>query len=271
MPDTILLLQLEHERVFKLLDLVARQLANLVRHQPVDHRLLENAFDYLAGYPDQCHHPKEDLLYRKLGSRHPGMAKSLGALVEEHEELARLTDGLRRNLGGLRRGEAGMKDLFAERLREFIDLYRHHMSMEERHFFPAALQSLSRNDWEEIDFAVFDQPDPLIDRSTEERFAQLRDEITQLGEAEKTSAALRKDAAWLGRLEGIADFNEAMQQSGESVRLHRSSDGSYDLERRGSVLVHIPECSEPRAVWCAYFFLKGHSRSGMATPPWVVP
>ncbi len=141
MPDTILLLQLEHDRMAKLLDLVAQQLTNLVRHHPVDHRLLQSAFDYLSDYPDQCHHPKEDLVYRKLRSRHPDMAQSLSDLVEEHERLARLTESLRRTLGELQQDEPGTNDRFAEQLREFLDFYRHHMAMEERHFFPAALQS----------------------------------------------------------------------------------------------------------------------------------
>jgi hemerythrin-like domain-containing protein len=267
MPDTILLLQLEHDRVAKLLDLVAQQLANLVRHHPVNYRLLQNAFDYLSDYPDQCHHPKEDLVYRKLRSRHPDMVKSLSTLVEEHERLAHLTASLRRTLRESQQEKAGTNDWFAKQLREFLEFYRHHMAMEERHFFPAALQSLSRNDWAEIDFTVFDQPDPLLDRSTEDRFAKLRDEITRLGQAQMTSAAHREEAACLGRLHDIADFNEAMQQSGESVRLNRSSEGGYELERGGSVLVHIPECSESRAVWCAYFFLKSHTRFSLL--PWA--
>ena len=259
MPDTILLLQLEHGRVAKLLELVAEQATNLVRHRPADLRLLRSAFDYLSQYPSQCHHPKEDLVYRKLKSRHPDIAQSLSDLEEEHERLARLTESLSLSLRELPQSDAATNDRLAERLRDFGDFYRHHMAMEERHFFPAALQSLSRNDWAEIDFAVFDQPDPLLDRSAEDRFARLRDEVTRLGEAHKTSAARREEAVWLGRLQGIADFNGAMQQCGDSVRLGRSSEGGYELERKGSVLVHIPECDEPRAVWCAYFFLKSHS------------
>ena len=228
---------------------------------------MQSAFDYLSDYPDKCHHPKEDLVYWKLHSRHPVLAESLSVLVEEHERLARMTEGLRRTLGELQRDDAGTNDRFSERVREFLDFYRHHMAMEEEHFCPAALQSLSRNDWAEIDFTVFDQSDPLLDRSTEDRFARLRDEITRLGDAQKTSAARREEAARLGRLQSIADFNEAMQQTGESVRLIRSPEGGYELERKGNALVHIPECSETRAAWCAYFYLKRHTPSHLLPRP----
>jgi hemerythrin-like domain-containing protein len=257
MPDTILLLQLEHGKVAELLDLIDRQLTNLDRCASVNYRLLQNAFDYLSGYPDQCHHPKEDLVYRKLHSRYPDMARSLSAMVEEHEKLTRLTENLKRAIGETQHDPAATNDQLAQQLREFVGFYRHHMTTEEQHFFPAALRLLSRNDWAEIDFAIFDRPDPLLDRESEERFSPLRDEITRLGEAEKTLTGSREEAAWLAKLQGIAAFNNAMQRFGASVSLTRSPEGGYKLEGKGNVLLRIQECSESRAIWSAYFFLKG--------------
>ena len=137
-----------------------------------------------------------------------------------------------------------------------MDFYHHHMLMEEQHFFPLALHRLSRNDFAEIDFTLFDKPDPLFNKEAEEKFVKLSDEITRLGIADKASADQREESALLATFLDIATFNERMQRIGEPVRLIYTSEGGYELERKGNILVHIPACSESRAAWCAYFFWK---------------
>ena len=229
-------------------------------------RLLESAFDYLLDYPDQCHHPKEDLVYRKLLSRFPDMAESLKDLADEHQKLARLTRNLHRALRESPEGSATAKAGLADQLAAFVDFYRLHILLEEQHFFPVALQRLSRHDFAEIDFTLFDQPDHLFNREAEQKFAALHEAIMQLGTADKASSGHREDAASLATFKDIAAFNEAMQRAGEPVNLIRASRGGYELERRGNILVDIPMCSESRAAWCAWFFWKATIMT--RTNPW---
>lgn len=258
MPNIMMLLQVDHGNMAKLLDVIQQQVMNMTRGVPVNYSLLESAFTYLLGYPEQCHHPKEELVYRKLLSRCPDMAESLNDLVEEHEKLGTLTGNLSRAIReSLRDPRAANKGL-ARQLGEFLDFYRHHMIEEEQQFFPAALQLLSRDNFAEIDFTLFDQADPLFNREIDERFAELRDEIMRLGVTEKANIDNRTETAWLATVQDVAAFNEAMEQSGISIRLSRSSEGGYDLEHEGNIIVHIPECNEHCAAWCAYFFWKGH-------------
>jgi len=66
----------------------------------------------------------------------------------------------------------------------------------------------------------------------------------------------RDESALLATFVDIATFNETMQKMGEAFVLVRSSGGGYTLECAGHAQVDIPECSEPRAAWCAYFFWK---------------
>jgi hemerythrin-like domain-containing protein len=99
MPDAIMILQLEHRRIGKLLGLIQQQVTNIYRRAPVNNRLLQIAFEYLSDYPDQCHHSKEDVLYRKLVSRLPDLVPSLNNLAEEHEKLQDLTRNLCQVIG----------------------------------------------------------------------------------------------------------------------------------------------------------------------------
>jgi len=238
-----------------LLGYLRRQATAMSQRAPVNDRLLQTAFEYLSGYPDQCHHPKEDLLYRKLVSRSPELVESLADLVSEHKKLADSTRNLRQVMDESRQDPSALEGL-ADRLRAFVDFYQHHMLMEERHFFPLALQRLSRNDFAEIDFTLFDRPDPLFNQEAEEKFAKLSEEITRLGIADKASADQREESSLLAGFRDITSFNETMRRMGEPVSLVRSSGGGYELECMGKIPVRIPACSEPRAAWCAYFFWK---------------
>ena len=263
MPDVVALLQIDHHRMAKLLHLIEQQAANITRRDPVNFGLLESALDYFSTYPDRCHHPKEDLVYHKLVSRHPEMAESVGDLVEDHETLARLTHSAMRAVRLSRASGANANDELARQLNEFVNFYRHHMLPEDRDFFPAALRGLSRIDLEEIDFALFDASDPLMDGQTEARFSRLRDEIMRLGLAEEADSDRRAEAALLAKIQDVATFNEVMRQSGEVVSLTQPSPGGYDLIHGGNVLLHIPACSESRAAWCAYFFWKATARKNV--------
>ncbi len=102
MPDSILVLQLEHRKIGKVLGLLRRQLAQLQAELPVDRLLLESALDYLSGFPEQCHHPKEDLVYRKLIERFPALAVSLEELASEHKLVDELMRELRQALSDAR-------------------------------------------------------------------------------------------------------------------------------------------------------------------------
>jgi len=69
----ILLLRLEHNRFDDLLDLIEDQLDHA---DLPDRELLRNIVDYFSGYPERCHHPVEDLVYRKLRARNFVLASS---------------------------------------------------------------------------------------------------------------------------------------------------------------------------------------------------
>ena len=71
MPDTLFLLRLEHGNLSKLLGLIENQVAAADAGMPMDEQLLSLASEYFYDYPDRCHHPKEDLVYRRLGERDP--------------------------------------------------------------------------------------------------------------------------------------------------------------------------------------------------------
>jgi hemerythrin-like domain-containing protein len=240
-----------------LLDLIEDQIQRLESGASIDDSLLLLAVEYLTGFPEECHHPKEDLVFRMLQQRAPSRVAGLPDLDAKHEHLARLTERFAKDIRGVLDAPEGAP---TETLRQYIDAYRQHMAAEEQHFFPAVLESLTRNDLADLDFQLFDRKDQLFDRAAEARFARLRREIQQRagdGSAESgdpSGRALTDEIALLRGLDSVESFNRSMHECGR--RLVRYRAGGYALEREGRWLLDIPDCDESRAAWCAYFYVK---------------
>ena len=254
MSDAITVLLLEHRQFARVFHLLDEQYVNAIDRGPVNFRLLESILDYLLDYPAECHHPKEDLVFRKLLQRNPDLAASLKDLVEEHWKLALLTQNLRQAISDAQQEPVAANESLAVQLKEFVDFYRHHMHMEEEHFFPLVAQTLSNGDLAEIDFRLFNQPERFA-QDHDGKFAALYEAITKMGAADRVDTYIRDEAAMLSKLQDIASFNEAMRATGEYVVLSRAGDG-FAVECEGNFVAHIPSCDEARAAWCAYFFWK---------------
>jgi hemerythrin-like domain-containing protein len=172
MSDTIVLLQLEHRNIARLLTVLEHDCARLQADATADLGVVVSALEYFVDYPDRCHHPKEDRVFRRLEQCDPALAHEVGDLLADHEDVSRFAGEMARRAGAAR--TRGVDAEFVLRLRQFIKVYRDHLQAEEEHFFPAVLSTLTREDWETIDFDVFDREDPLFDHAVEERFRALR-------------------------------------------------------------------------------------------------
>ena len=265
MSDTLLLLGFEHQTFSELLSLIDGQRRDLEKGDPVDIHLLQSVTEYFRDYADECHHPIEDIVLRRLSLRDPAAVPDPDRLSQDHQEIARLTSLLETTIrAAASNGDARTPEL-GEIMEQFVESYRSHMSMEEEHLFPAATKALTTEDWAEIDFGVFDRDDPLYDSSTEARFERLRKEIEKsANELSPRTIGLRQ-AKRLQRLVSITDFNKSMRNSSiheRNCQLVRHPQGGYGLVLDGKSTLDIPECNEQQAVWCAYYFLQGRATCG---------
>jgi len=176
-PDVILILRLEHRNLAKVLDVLDHQLQRLDREGTLDYELVESVMEYFQGYPDKCHHPKEDLIFRHLDARGLSKSEGLKDLVEEHKALAALAVRTAELVHDARARNLAPNEAIESHLRQFLGFNRLHMAMEEKYFFKLAERSLSQDDWGEIEFDIFDREDPVFDADTEHGFEVLRDRI----------------------------------------------------------------------------------------------
>ena len=150
--------------------------AFFMKAQP-DYDVLAAIAAYFVGFPDRCHHPKEDLIYRKMRVRNPELAQTVPDLEAEHEEIAPLAHKFWEAVQSVLQGAEISRNTFDEVARHFVRVQRRHMEMEEEHFLPLAQQILTRHDWAEIDERITREEDPVFGGKVPQVFAALRDDI----------------------------------------------------------------------------------------------
>lgn len=167
-------LRREHADLANLLELLERQLDGA---GAPDTGLLRGILDYFLTYPDQYHHPKEDLIYRALCRHDPRLIPVIGDLEAEHEELAIATQELSAALDRARRdgatGGTGVRRLG----RFFVEFYRRHMEKEETEFFREALRLLAPEEWADIEAEITDPTDPVFQGKAAPRLSELEARI----------------------------------------------------------------------------------------------
>lgn len=177
MRNVIADLRTEHTNMERLLKILDRQIEIFEAAGQPDYTLIQDIILYFLDFPDQCHHPKEDLLAQRLLELSPDRAARLSGLSELHEELGVLT----RKVASVVRRVLDEAELPRAQVitaaKDFMSAQRHHMEMEEEHFLPLAAEVLSETDLGELQSEIFKKDDPLFGPGTEEHFAMLRDNI----------------------------------------------------------------------------------------------
>jgi hemerythrin-like domain-containing protein len=188
-PMIIERLSREHRNIEKLLAILERELEVFGRGDRPDYEVIRTVISYFEVYPEVYHHPQEDLVFAKLRERDPATAAKVGDLAGEHKKGAERLRRVAQAVGYVLADGEVLRQNVDTIVRDFIAHERHHMMMEDRDFFPAALKALQPQDWTEIASAVSGHKDPLFSDVTEERFDALRAHILRL---EQEAEAERK-------------------------------------------------------------------------------
>lgn len=182
MPRTMDILLQEHRTIARLLDLLEREVGLLETSETPNYDLMLQIVDYFRSFPGLYHHPKEDLVFRRLAERNPEQAARFGDLEAEHKHCSgRLDDFARAVVVALL--EAETASTFASLARDFIDNERRHMASEEKSLFPAAIKCLTDSDWAEIDARSASFRDPLLEEHAAHRLDLLRSELMKATDA----------------------------------------------------------------------------------------
>ena len=178
--DALRLIEIEHKRMGQVLDVLERQIDLTENSKETDYKLIKLIVDYFLNFPDTCHHPKEDLIFARVIAHKPNEMGIFGDLINEHKELSQITHKARDEVY-LQCATSLVMSNIVPILKAFLETYRHHIEAENKTFFPYVLKNLSQEEFDLIDFDLFDREDPVYDDDAEEQFSRLRDEIVAIG------------------------------------------------------------------------------------------
>lgn len=167
----------EHRNLSQVLALFERELGAFEAGERFDAELWHLILDYLREFPAQVHHPKEDLIYRRLIDRGGEDAAAVYDLEAEHVRLKATLDRLAGLVEAVERDVELPRSLLVEAARDFLAFQRSHMVREEESFLPFAESHLEPEDWQAIAAQADKRADPLFDEKQAERFADLRGAI----------------------------------------------------------------------------------------------
>ncbi len=146
--------------------------------------LLETIIDYIDGFLDRYHHPKEDeYLFPALQQRHPAAGALLDRLQAQHREGERLLAGLKRSLADLATDGATAMSPLQDAAATYIAFERDHVRIEETELIPLTERHLLARDWEFIEAAFARNQDPLFGDDRKRRFDRLFTKIVTMAPA----------------------------------------------------------------------------------------
>ncbi|HLY57133.1 MAG TPA: hemerythrin domain-containing protein [Stellaceae bacterium] len=166
----------EHRRIVQVLDCLERQVNRFAANERPDFDVIAATVEYFQGFPDLCHHPKEDRIFDLLMARDAISAWIVGDLEQAHRQLAEKLRSFAVLVHDVALDAELRRDEFAAAARRFIESQRQHLAMEEASFFPAAERALTPEDWVAV-AAAARQLEALDRGSTESKFEALARDI----------------------------------------------------------------------------------------------
>ncbi len=167
----------DHVNIVKLLDYLESELAKVGGDRIPDFQLMHEVMHYMTSYPDIYHHPREDVIFRKLREK-PGI--DVGAIDEvlaEHVDLIARGKRFRAALRTVLSESMMLTEEFLAIANDYIAMQRRHLDREEGSLFRLAREHLDDDEWRDIDVAFEDAPDPLFGRLVKAEYRHIRNVI----------------------------------------------------------------------------------------------
>lgn len=210
-PEIMATLNKEHRYIASLLEALAEQADKLVPGATPDYRMLHDIVHYMANFPDEFHHPREDLVFERLVARDAAAGKPVQGLLDGHQEINRRSRELLLALARVTRdGKPADNAKIKALCDRYIGYYWDHINTEEGTVFPLATAKLRQDDWFAITAKSRQVDDPLFGTRVRKEYKRLSD---YLGSRVQRAA---EDVA-LAELFGVEALIESVAAIGTTV------------------------------------------------------
>ncbi len=230
-------LRAEHRHMGNVMRLLEQQLDAIAGGELVDTHVVYEIMDYMVNWPDQYHHPREDLIYSRVAELDVSMEDEVDTLQRDHDNTAKQGRGMLKLIMRWRQGEASGADV-VERGRAYIAHIYEHMNVEEKVVFPHIERILDLEEWrllaEDDQLQAVGRPvfGPQIQR-------QFRNLSRKLRRSMQESVARGAIVEWMG-IESLMESFAVMSIAYESVRDSTSGHVRTALRDSVEIIRHKP-------------------------------
>lgn len=177
MTEALQIIWREHAQITQVLEILDRIVGDAA--DPLDTPRLHAILDYMEGFADSFHHPKEEhYLLPALLRRKPDLALLAQQVQEEHDQAIERFAELRRTLDTCA-GNPGAAAAFREMAAAYSEFQKRHMAREDQGLLPIALEILTDDDWLALNAAFTREADPLIGTARQAEFTHLFQAIVE--------------------------------------------------------------------------------------------
>lgn len=169
----------DHINFIKLLNFLAHQLKLLRDCKSLDLELMLKALQYMKEYPDLVHHPLEDVVFKYFIEHHGQAQNDLKALLQEHSEMPELTDRLIEMVQGALSDLPQDRQKLCTNLQTYLLKQKEHMDHEEGHVYPVIRDTMTDQEWQNIDSSLETVSDPLFGKKVEKNYQTLLHQVVE--------------------------------------------------------------------------------------------
>jgi len=224
LPEVMQCLFDEHRHFKGLLDVMAERAGRKAELRVGDYCLLHDVVSYLHDYPDQIHHPTEDRVFTRLLERDDTHAPEVETLRSDHQNIVAETEALLAQLADAidnpnKANEKNVRKVCGA----FAAHQLEHMMFENEVLFPAAIDHLQPDDWQDIEayFAAVD--DPLFGKVVGKQHRFLYEYLVHPME----EATRKYTTSRVSSLERFAKTTDALERGAgdilDQLKIHRSA------------------------------------------------
>jgi hemerythrin-like domain-containing protein len=186
LPRFLSTLREEHRYFESLIEIAREQQELLASGGEADFKILEELLQYLTEYPEDYHHPREDILFARLREIDPESGVMLDSLLSGHEEIHNASSHLYYTVMRANSGENIRRKRLADSLDRFVQGYEKHIHDEDEIIFARALEVMTDQDWADVEGGMEHIEDPLFGKRVRRRYRHLANVLeARIGVAER--------------------------------------------------------------------------------------
>jgi hemerythrin-like domain-containing protein len=183
-------LEIDHCQLLRKINFLETQYLDICRGAEPDYSLMRNIIVYIQEYPEQMHHPLEDMIFSVLLERVDD-ADIVQKLMSEHTRLEVVTRELRESLEALSSGTVSIEKL-KKKLSDFLVGQRQHIHKEETEVYPLVKKYLTDKDWKQLQNMVSIIDEPIYGKKTRYDYERLNRVIEDINKIELPDCGKRR-------------------------------------------------------------------------------